>query len=694
MSELQCICPPNGPQVYNLNSPICPEDAVYCGRGSPYGNPFVIGKDGDRDQVCDRFDAEILPSLDVTPLKGKNLKCFCKPLRCHCDSILKKANEKTKKTWQEARKVPLVVLSASQAETYDLCNRKWWLSKIRKLQMPTTKSQVNGTVLHSVAERFLTADNLGRDEKGNPVNLFPDGWMVAESRFAKPDEPASEGTITLTQADVIQRLVKEAIDSGVLERPENRLVENGFRTRVIPNVDIVGWIDLIDMDPVAPGVQDHKTSSAMKWAKSAEALKKNIQMLIYAHEVLQALRDDGKPDPEKISLRHNVYCTDPEDLRVRKTEAWVTPAEVDKFWTEFQATAARMVKLRAEANTWKEAPGPTNRSACSAYGGCPFRGICGGMESEEKYEKRLDGTSNPTYTNANDSTSSTERKHMGLMDRIKRNAAESGATGGAPPAPQNTQAPVVQTAPAPADPNPVPPVPVPAAAGAPPWANGACAACKGMGFNSQGNPCRPCDFNATKTNGKHSGLYILQAMGDGTCYWQLKADDKVSGTSPMVVASAEPVKQEAKTQAPTVAAPVVAPTIPANFITTPTKSGETTASPAADAPAPVTDKRFRAKKGFTLCVNCVVSKGENKVTRLLETFKDLQAEFQKDTGVGYFEYDAFKRRDALAKHAEKIAESFGTDMVTADCANGSPDFKALVEAIRPYASMEIVGTHL
>ena len=76
-------------RVYNLHDPKCPADAVYCGRGSPWGNPFVIGPDGDRDEVCDKFENETLPWLDLTPLKGKNLKCFCKPKRCHCDSILK-----------------------------------------------------------------------------------------------------------------------------------------------------------------------------------------------------------------------------------------------------------------------------------------------------------------------------------------------------------------------------------------------------------------------------------------------------------------------------------------------------------------------------------------------------------------------------------------------------------------------------
>ena len=40
-----------------------PHGAVYCGRGSPYGNPFVIGRDGDRDQVCEHFEREVLPTL-------------------------------------------------------------------------------------------------------------------------------------------------------------------------------------------------------------------------------------------------------------------------------------------------------------------------------------------------------------------------------------------------------------------------------------------------------------------------------------------------------------------------------------------------------------------------------------------------------------------------------------------------------
>ena len=79
-------------KVHNKYKNTAPKDAVYIGRGSPYGNPFVIGKDGTRKEVIDKFTSLILPNLDVTALKGKHLVCFCAPQVCHGDSILIKAN--------------------------------------------------------------------------------------------------------------------------------------------------------------------------------------------------------------------------------------------------------------------------------------------------------------------------------------------------------------------------------------------------------------------------------------------------------------------------------------------------------------------------------------------------------------------------------------------------------------------------
>lgn len=80
------------PRVLNKHKDGMPLGSVYCGRGSPYGNPFKIGVHGTRDEVCDRFEREVLPKIDTLPLRGKDLVCFCAPKRCHCDALLREAN--------------------------------------------------------------------------------------------------------------------------------------------------------------------------------------------------------------------------------------------------------------------------------------------------------------------------------------------------------------------------------------------------------------------------------------------------------------------------------------------------------------------------------------------------------------------------------------------------------------------------
>lgn len=71
---------------------------VYCGRGSPLGNPHVMqGKSlKERDRVCDLYAAgfpnaeqkaecdRIAKKLKLVPVA---LECFCAPLRCHCETI-------------------------------------------------------------------------------------------------------------------------------------------------------------------------------------------------------------------------------------------------------------------------------------------------------------------------------------------------------------------------------------------------------------------------------------------------------------------------------------------------------------------------------------------------------------------------------------------------------------------------------
>jgi hypothetical protein len=83
-------------KVLNKHKAGVPASAVYIGRGSKWGNPFRIGPDGDRASVIAKHEAwlrnqhDLLRALDE--LTGRDLVCFCAPLPCHGDLLLRLAN--------------------------------------------------------------------------------------------------------------------------------------------------------------------------------------------------------------------------------------------------------------------------------------------------------------------------------------------------------------------------------------------------------------------------------------------------------------------------------------------------------------------------------------------------------------------------------------------------------------------------
>ena len=69
---------------------------VYIGRPSKWGNPFVIGKDGTREQVIQTYRNWLMtqPSLlaALPELKGRTLGCWCSPAACHGDVLAELAD--------------------------------------------------------------------------------------------------------------------------------------------------------------------------------------------------------------------------------------------------------------------------------------------------------------------------------------------------------------------------------------------------------------------------------------------------------------------------------------------------------------------------------------------------------------------------------------------------------------------------
>jgi hypothetical protein len=71
---------------------------IYIGRPSKWGNPYELGRDGNRKTVLEKYRLYLLrsPGLlkDLTELKDKVLGCFCRPFSCHGDVLISLLEER------------------------------------------------------------------------------------------------------------------------------------------------------------------------------------------------------------------------------------------------------------------------------------------------------------------------------------------------------------------------------------------------------------------------------------------------------------------------------------------------------------------------------------------------------------------------------------------------------------------------
>lgn len=153
-------------KVYNKHHGNYPTDAVYIGRGSPWGNPFVIGKDGSRLEVIEKYKAyvennhELINKIKIE-LKGKDLVCYCKPQACHGDYLINIANGTYKNR--------IIVAGSREFNDYPSLKKKLdhYLSNTNKSEVEIMCGMARG------------ADLLGKkyaEENGISVKEFPADW--------------------------------------------------------------------------------------------------------------------------------------------------------------------------------------------------------------------------------------------------------------------------------------------------------------------------------------------------------------------------------------------------------------------------------------------------------------------------------------------------------------------------------------
>ena len=85
--------------VVNLRDVLIP-GYIRIDRRTKWGNPFVIGRDGDREAVIHKYTRWLAGEMvlgrispeDVAALSGKRLACWCAPDRCHGEILAKWAD--------------------------------------------------------------------------------------------------------------------------------------------------------------------------------------------------------------------------------------------------------------------------------------------------------------------------------------------------------------------------------------------------------------------------------------------------------------------------------------------------------------------------------------------------------------------------------------------------------------------------
>ena len=80
-----------------------PDNTVYVGRPTKWGNPYTIAEMGSHDDAVCKFEEMLVEGLEdsypmdeeiIRELRGKNLACWCSlKSPCHADILLEIANK-------------------------------------------------------------------------------------------------------------------------------------------------------------------------------------------------------------------------------------------------------------------------------------------------------------------------------------------------------------------------------------------------------------------------------------------------------------------------------------------------------------------------------------------------------------------------------------------------------------------------
>ncbi len=237
--------------------------------------------------------------------------------------------------WENAV-VGSLYVSASEIESFDLCQRKWAFTYIEGKRLPPNESAALGTRVHTILEKWL------RD--GTAPDLLTDEGAIAASGLHLLPPPRLPGLVTEERFHFTSQ---RAWYTGFKD----------FRYR-----DANGLLH----------VGDHKTTKAFNWAKSLEEILCHAQSLIYAVDEFHK-----NPNDDRIALDWIYYKTKGSRKAEPRFQIVTKETVAEMFFEHVDPVAGQITLLHNSTPPGASALdfAPDFRS-CDAFGGCAFLSIC------------------------------------------------------------------------------------------------------------------------------------------------------------------------------------------------------------------------------------------------------------------------------------------------------------------------------
>lgn len=232
-------------------------------------------------------------------------------------------------------------ISPTRMQTYGQCPRKWFFDCIMDLKMPATASMERGTAVHKTLELYYK-----------------------EGKYPEQDLK-------------LQRVLEYTPAPG-----PNVICEGWISLGIEGYPEIGGTIDLLDLNDLTnPHIYDYKTMKTFDYALTEYQLRNNIQLLCYAHAVLEKYA----PDAKSVTVTHIQIALDISALP-RKVSTTIETIDIYAKWNEIITRfASPMIEDAAKTAFEVRANfGP----ACNAYNRpCHHTGRCATVEMKGRHKE-------------------------------------------------------------------------------------------------------------------------------------------------------------------------------------------------------------------------------------------------------------------------------------------------------------------